>query len=126
MNCSDYSTAWVCRKCGSLISLGFEDVALGSDSIRAGLSQPGGQYCRVCRVAYEEKDDRERAALAHSQNGVAVDAIQPGVRVALPRGNVIGGVKGGGELDVVAVPYVFRYLCAELASMGIAVSLEVR
>jgi DNA-directed RNA polymerase I subunit RPA2 len=32
----------------------------------------------------------------------------------------------GGDLDVVAVPYVFRYLCAELAAMGIAVSLEVQ
>lgn len=34
MNCSDYSTAWVCRSCGSLISLGFDE---GSK-----------EYCRVC------------------------------------------------------------------------------
>lgn len=30
MNCSDYSTAWVCRKCGSLISLGYEEQVGGS------------------------------------------------------------------------------------------------
>src|ERR1700735_2830768 len=24
MNCSDYSTAWVCRTCGSIISLGYD------------------------------------------------------------------------------------------------------
>ncbi|KAJ7591468.1 hypothetical protein C8J56DRAFT_1014091 [Mycena floridula] len=75
MNCSDYSTAWVCRTCGSLISLGYEDVSLG---------QAAGALMSL---------------------------------VGLPK---------GGDLDVVAVPYVFRYLCAELASMGIAVALEVR
>ncbi|EDR12738.1 uncharacterized protein LACBIDRAFT_246569 [Laccaria bicolor S238N-H82] len=92
MNCSDYSTAWVCRTCGSLISLGYEDTLKPSG--------PGGEYCRVCRAASEEEDERERQALATASKG--------------------------GDLDVVAVPYVFRYLCAELASMGIAVSLEVR
>ncbi|KAH8118656.1 beta and beta-prime subunits of DNA dependent RNA-polymerase [Phellopilus nigrolimitatus] len=127
MNCSDYSTAWVCRTCGSLISLGYEDVSLSGDAIHeAGLFGAGGEYCRVCRAAALEKDERERAELANGQNGVAVDAIRPGVRVALPKGNVLSGVKGGGDLDVIAVPYVFRYLCAELAAMGIAVSLEVR
>jgi len=34
-------------------------------------------------------------------------------------------VRRAGDMDVVAVPYVFRYLCAELAAMGLAVSLEV-
>ncbi|THH11930.1 hypothetical protein EW145_g331 [Phellinidium pouzarii] len=124
MNCSDYSTAWVCRTCGSLISLGFDDVSLGENVAQAASSHgPGGEYCRVCRLSPEEKDTRERAA--YGQNGAAVDAIQPGIRVALPRANVLGSVKGG-DLDVVAVPFVFRYLCAELAVMGIAVSLEVR
>ncbi|KAI5119589.1 hypothetical protein M0805_005761 [Coniferiporia weirii] len=127
MNCSDYSTAWVCRACGSLISLGYEDVSLGEDPARAaGSYGPGGEHCRICRAAAEEKDNRERAAYANGLNGTAVDAIQPSVRVALPRANVLGGLKGGGDLDVVAVPFVFRYLCAELAAMGIAVSLEVR
>ena len=51
---------------------------------------------------------------------------KPGVTTILPKGNVLGGHMAGGDLDVVAVPYVFRYLCAELASMGIAVSLEVK
>jgi DNA-directed RNA polymerase I subunit RPA2 len=46
------------------------------------------------------------------------------VKVAVPSSNVLSAK--GGDLDVVAVPYVFRYLCAELAAMGIAVSLEVQ
>jgi DNA-directed RNA polymerase I subunit RPA2 len=129
MNCSDYSTAWVCRTCGSLISLGYEDVDLGGDSLRMGLAQPGGEYCRVCRAGEEEKAERERAAMGSESTNTGQNGIGGGVngvRVALPSGNVLGGGKGGGDLDVVAVPYVFRYLCAELASMGIAVSLEVQ
>lgn len=126
MNCSDYSTAWVCRTCGSLISLGYDDISLGEDAQSSSLVSygPGGEYCRVCRAAEEEWEDIERTAMA---NGVDRPGAPRGdVRVALPAGNVLGSVKRGGDLDVIAVPYVFRYLCAELAAMGIAVSLEVR
>ena len=127
MNCSDYSTAWVCRTCGSLISLGYEDISLGEDILRSsGSHGPGGEYCRVCRIVAEEKDERERSGLANGEQSGHMNTNQPSVRVALPRNNVLGGQRGGGDLDVVAVPFVFRYLCAELASMGIAVSLEVQ
>lgn len=121
MNCSDYSTAWVCRTCGSLISLGYEDTFGASASKPTG---PGGEYCRVCRAAAEQADAREREALAAGQTAHA--SGQADVRVAISSQNVLGRTSKGGDLDVVAVPYVFRYLCAELASMGIAVSLEVR
>ena len=127
MNCSDYSTAWVCRTCGSLISLGYEDtlseVVLGTSGTPK-QTGPGGEYCRVCRAAADEADRRERDALATGQNPLR--AGQTGVRVAISSSNVLGRATKGSDLDVVAVPYVFRYLCAELASMGIAVSLEVR
>ncbi|KAI4522742.1 beta and beta-prime subunits of DNA dependent RNA-polymerase [Schizophyllum commune Loenen D] len=129
MNCSDYSTAWVCRTCGSLISLGYDDVALGERVLGKDASfrpsGPGGEYCRVCRKAAEEEEERAR------QNAAAPTDDAPrrpaaDVRVAIPSQNVLGTAKKGGDLDVVAVPYVFRYLCAELASMGIGVSLEVQ
>jgi len=87
-------------------------------------SGPGGEYCRVCRAAAAEADRQERVALAAGQNPRRVG--QTDVRVAISSQNVLGRSTKGGDLDVVAVPYVFRYLCAELASMGIAVSLEVR
>lgn len=126
MNCSDYSTAWVCRTCGSLISLGYEDtlseVVLGASGAPKPVG-PGGEYCRVCRATADEADKRERDALAGKQG--SSHSGQADVRVSLPSHNVIGHFTKGGDLDVVAVPYVFRYLCAELASMGIAVSLEV-
>ncbi|KAH9482341.1 putative DNA-directed RNA polymerase I subunit RPA2 [Psilocybe cubensis] len=128
MNCSDYSTAWVCRTCGSLISLGYDDISLGemvvgnSGSLKP--TGPGGEYCRVCRAAAEELEERERQALA---SGQSLQPPQADLRVAISSQHVLNRVSSkGGDLDVVAVPYVFRYLCAELASMGIAVSLEVR
>ncbi|KAG6828654.1 hypothetical protein H0H92_007123 [Tricholoma furcatifolium] len=127
MNCSDYSTAWVCRTCGSLISLGYDDISLGemavgtSGSIKA--TGPGGEFCRVCRAVAEEEDERERQALATGQH---LQRPKADVHVAITSQHVLGRASKGGDLDVVAVPYVFRYLCAELASMGIAVSVEVR
>lgn len=127
MNCSDYSTAWVCRTCGSLISLGYEDISLGemsvggTGSIRA--TGPSGEYCRTCRAAAEEEEEKERQAL---ETGQHLQRPKADVRVSITSQHVLGRASKGGDLDVVAVPYVFRYLCAELASMGIAVSLEVR
>ncbi|KAF9478398.1 DNA-directed RNA polymerase I polypeptide 2 [Pholiota conissans] len=127
MNCSDYSTAWVCRTCGSLISLGYEDVSLGEMVVgKTGSLKPtgpGGEYCRVCRAEAEHQEELERQALATGQN---LQRPQADVRVAISSQKLLKRASKGGELDVVAVPYVFRYLCAELASMGIAVSLEVK
>ena len=124
MNCSDYSTAWVCRTCGSLISLGYDDISLGemtSSSLKP--TGPSGEYCRVCRAAADQQGEAERQALATGH----LQRPQADIRVAISSQNVLNRASSkGGDLDVVAVPYVFRYLCAELASMGIAVSLEVR
>lgn len=127
MNCSDYSTAWVCRTCGSLVSLGYEDafsevIPEASGALKP--TGPGGEYCRVCRAASDTQDQREREALATGRNPDRLG--QTDVKIAIPSQNILGRTTKGGDLDVVAVPYVFRYLCAELASMGIAVSLEVR
>ncbi|KDQ21118.1 hypothetical protein BOTBODRAFT_152148 [Botryobasidium botryosum FD-172 SS1] len=131
MNCSDYSTAWVCRTCGSLISLGYDDVSLGEVTVggpngtKPKPTAPAGEYCRVCRAEAEEEDQRARQSLS---NGVTPTQAKSAndIRVALPRQNVLGRASKGADMDVVAVPYVFRYLCAELASMGIRVALEVQ
>ncbi|KAL6307197.1 beta and beta-prime subunits of DNA dependent RNA-polymerase [Sparassis latifolia] len=129
MNCSDYSTAWVCRTCGSLISLGYDDISLGEMSLgpsgQLRPTGPGGEYCRVCRATAEAEDEWARKSLANAQNGISAGHSQSDLRVAIPSHNILGPASKGGNLDIVAVPYVFRYLCAELASMGIAISLEV-
>jgi DNA-directed RNA polymerase I subunit RPA2 len=127
MNCSDYSTAWVCRTCGSLISLGYEDVSLGETVFgkdgtprRTG---PNGEYCRVCRLNADEQAAQERQALQNGSHGSSNPLAD--IRVPISGATLLRQGTKGGDMDVVAVPYVFRYLCAELASMGIAVSLEV-
>ncbi|KAF4575277.1 hypothetical protein EYR40_004988 [Pleurotus pulmonarius] len=125
MNCSDYSTAWVCRTCGSLISLGYEDVSLGKavmGNTSINPSGPGGEYCRTCRAAAEEQEEIERRQF---KNGGSQQTPQTDVRVAISSQNYLGRASPKGDLDVVAIPFVFRYLCAELAAMGISVSLEV-
>lgn len=127
MNCSDYSTAWVCCTCGSFISLGYDDVSLGevvvgnSESLKP--TGPGGEYCRVCRAASEKLEEYERQEL---ETGQHLRQPMADVSVGIPSRNVLTRVAKGGDLEVIAVPYVFRYLCAELAAMGIAVSVGVR
>jgi len=127
MNCSDYSTAWVCRTCGSMISLGYDNVGLGStvfgaESV-AKSTGPGGEYCRVCRALAEGEDQLARQALTNGKTEKYT--VSGDIRVSIPSANFLGSTSKGGDLDVVAVPYVFRYLCAELAAMGIAVSVAV-
>ncbi|KAI0082549.1 beta and beta-prime subunits of DNA dependent RNA-polymerase [Panus rudis PR-1116 ss-1] len=129
MNCSDYSTAWVCRTCGSLISLGYDDVSLGEQYIGPNAvpkpTGPGGEYCRVCRSAAEEEAERAREALAAGKDGPGVP--KGDLTVSISSQNVLGrAANKGGDLDIVAIPYVFRYLCAELAAMGINISLEIQ
>jgi DNA-directed RNA polymerase I subunit RPA2 len=127
MNCSDYSTAWVCRTCGSMISLGFDDVKLGQEigaRQLAKASTPSGEYCRVCRAEAEEEDTRARRELNGEQS--YLPSRDNSLSVALPAQNVFGRAKKGCDMDVVAIPFVFRYLCAELASMGINVSVEIK
>ena len=130
MNCSDYSTAWVCRACGSLISLGYDDlslgeVLLGTDAKEPRPMGPSGEYCRVCRQVAEEEAELARKAFAE---GMEVGEVGPrtDMKVVVPNSHVLARAGKGGDMDVVAIPYVFQYLCAELASMGIAVSLEVK
>ncbi|OXM78456.1 DNA-directed RNA polymerase I subunit RPA2 [Cryptococcus neoformans Bt63] len=96
MNCSDYSTAWVCRNCGSLVSLGFEEVGGG---------QGMQEYCRIC-----DEHKHEQAEEKSKEKGVGV---------------VMRGGEKKGRMDVVPVPYVFRYLCAEMACMGIKLNVTV-
>ena len=110
-----------------MISLGYDNVGLGStifgaESI-AKPAGPGGEYCRVCRAVAEEEDRLARQSLANGTNEKL--AVTGDVRISIPSTNFFGSTSKGGDLDVVAVPYVFRYLCAELAAMGIAVSVAV-
>lgn len=107
--------------------MGYEDTSLGehvfgSSNALSKPMGPSGEYCRICRATPDE-DSRAQRAL---EGNPPQNELASGLRVALPRQNILGRVGKGGDLDIVAVPYVFRYLCAELAAMSVAVSLEVR
>ena len=117
MNCSDYSTTWVCRTCGSLISLGYDDGTLNAEASK--LTGSGGEYCRLCR-------DNDDTQVLNTLDRNINPSGNGDIRMAAPSDHVLQRQAKGSNLDIVAVPFVFRYLCAELASMGIAVSLEVR
>ena len=114
LNCSDYTTAFVCRTCGSLMSLSYDDAA-GVHVPGLGVVQtiershtplgPHGEYCRVCRHAA----DAQRVHAPHQ-------------RVQVPPSHVL---RRAGDLDVIAVPYVLKYLVAELAAMGLRMSFAI-
>ncbi|PWN30971.1 putative RPA135-DNA-directed RNA polymerase I, 135 kd subunit [Jaminaea rosea] len=147
MNCSDYSTCYVCRDCGSITSLGYEARNAsrneggggGADDAhmldawnleeeedrmeREGLS---GEYCRVCRANEEE---RRIKALDAEANGGEVDEDEAkdsmvAARLQVPAEAVVK--RGSSGLDTIAISYVTRYLAAELASMGVKLSFHVR
>ncbi|ORX84247.1 beta and beta-prime subunits of DNA dependent RNA-polymerase [Anaeromyces robustus] len=75
MNCSDYSQAYVCKKCGSILS----PMAVPNTTV-----VPSKRESVVCGTCNTHK-----------------------------------------YIDLISVPYVFRYLCTELLSMKIRLKLEV-
>lgn len=107
MNCSDYSTTWVCRSCGSLISTGFDDLAGRTDGTNV--------YCRSCDPEHPEE-------VGGGANGAV--AASPAAQPAVVKGDNSAAHRNG-KMDVIPVPYVFRYLCAEMACMGIKLSVTV-
>ncbi|BFZ64987.1 DNA-directed RNA polymerase I subunit rpa2 [Saitoella coloradoensis] len=97
MNCSDYSQAPICRDCGSLLT-----------TMTVSNSMTGGMFgnktrCRACA---------EKATGFEAEGEAWEDA---------------SGQKfvGGENVTTVAVPYVFRYLSAELTAMGIKMTCRV-
>ncbi|WAQ90697.1 hypothetical protein PtA15_13A96 [Puccinia triticina] len=120
MNCSDYSTAWICKRCGLLSSLGYdltdEAERTGSHHVQQAhqaeptysssvkIRGPQGEYCRQCEPDFNLKLERP------TQNGQSLESLP----------NQLAN-----HMDIIAIPYVFRYLVAELMSMGIKISLQV-
>ncbi|KAK3672218.1 DNA-directed RNA polymerase I subunit RPA2 [Recurvomyces mirabilis] len=103
LNCSDYTKAWVCKKCGSFLSTqpsksgGYERQASGR------YGEGGRVRCRRC----------SRKAVV---NDAKVECWEDGK-----------GERwfGGDEVALVAVPGVLKYLDVELAAMGIGLKWQV-
>ncbi|KAH9444564.1 hypothetical protein MJO28_013414 [Puccinia striiformis f. sp. tritici] len=126
MNCSDYSTAWICKRCGLLSSLGYDlsdeidsssshqryHSQLGTDptySSSVKIRGPHGEYCRQCEPDRLRYDD-DHLKSNRQENGQSLENLSD---------------QFTNHMDVIAIPYVFRYLVAELMAMGIKIALQV-
>ena len=119
MNCSDKHLAWVCSKCGSMLSpvtaksdvdtsgVGFKGFASGG----AGGETGKRVVCQNCTGG--------------GCGGTGGVGGENETKVAGGGGSGDGG-REGGECVQVAMPYVFRYLANELAAMNIRLSLSVK
>jgi DNA-directed RNA polymerase I subunit RPA2 len=81
---------------------------------------PNGEFCRVCRAEDEVRRQQGLEPLRGKRQPIGGAEATIGI----PAHNVINNVTGG-DLDVVAVPYVLKYLVAELAAMGIKMSFAL-
>lgn len=99
-----------------MVSLGYDSISLGREIGGSDVEHetgPGGEFCRICREKGVEAMQERRSK---SKGGEMVferweGAMEQGV--------------GGADMEVVAVPFVFRLLLSELAAMGIAVQVGV-
>ncbi|KAJ3090585.1 hypothetical protein HK102_003291 [Quaeritorhiza haematococci] len=103
-NCSDYSHAYVCKLCGSLLSP--YSVPSSTTTTTAGTTTTGMGI----------------GSDARTSGTISTSAIVSMTKRQKVECRSCGTSKG---IDVVAVPYVFRYLCAELAAMNVKLRLEV-
>jgi DNA-directed RNA polymerase I subunit RPA2 len=121
--CSDYSVLDACARCGSLLAPSLERPAAASAAMgpaAAAFGSVGGGGAAGARVT---------CRLCGAGGAADEDAVAGGGEAAKGKG---GGGKGGNSangnnasIERVAVPYVFKYLAAELAAMGIKVSVGV-
>ena len=122
MNSSDFTRAWICRRCGSFLSPQVAMSGSSKTSIKArnaaaaaansGVASQnssswtgGGNIVRCRRCAREAVFDDSRADMWEDGNG---------------RRYV-----GGDDVTVVAIPGVLKYLDVELAAMGVRLKFWV-
>ncbi|KAF2487516.1 DNA-directed RNA polymerase I [Neohortaea acidophila] len=99
LNCSDYTKAWICRSCGSFLSV----QPSVSQFNRKRLAEGGQMRCKRCSRKVQPADSK-------------VECWEDAK-----------GEKwyGGEDVTLTAVPGVLRYLDVELAAMGIRMKFDV-
>lgn len=105
LNCSDYMKSWICRSCGSFLSVQPTVSAFASRKKGTGVVR-----CRKCAKRFEDY------ALETGHSMVVGDIWEDG-----------DGQRwvGGEDTTVVAVPGVLKYLDVELAAMGIKLRFNI-
>ena len=105
LNCSDYSKSWICRRCGSFLSV----QPTVSQFAPAKKGAPSTVRCRNCAT---KLDDTEGIDLTEIQGEIWEDG----------QGN---SWVGGDQTTMVVVPGALRYLDVELAAMGVKLKYRV-
>ncbi|KAJ1950137.1 hypothetical protein FBU59_000821 [Linderina macrospora] len=105
MNCSDYSLAYVCKCCGSMLA----PVAVPATSHTVDLTK--GQAGRALSAA-------EARAIMSAANGPQMGKG--------PLDLVCRLCQNADGITMVALPFVFRYLATELMSMNMKLKLDVK
>jgi DNA-directed RNA polymerase I subunit RPA2 len=105
LNCSDYMKSWICRSCGSFLSVQPTVSAFASRKKGTGVVR-----CRKCAKRFEDY------VLETGHSMVVGDIWEDG-----------DGQRwvGGEDTTVVAVPGVLKYLDVELAAMGIKLRYNI-
>jgi DNA-directed RNA polymerase I subunit RPA2 len=98
LNCSDFQRSWICKKCGTFLSVQPTVSALAMRESGTGLVR-----CRKCAHSVDE-----------SSRGSEVWEDGNGQKYA-----------GGDDTTIVTVPGVLKYLDVELAAMGIKLKYNV-
>jgi DNA-directed RNA polymerase I subunit RPA2 len=96
LNCSDYQRSWICKECGSFLSI--QPTVSDLVQTRKGT---GVVRCRRCAHAYEGGE------------GMVWEDGQGGKWV------------GGGNTTIVAVPGVLKFLDVELSAMGVRMKYNI-
>jgi DNA-directed RNA polymerase beta subunit len=110
LNCSDYTRAWLCKKCGSFLSS--QPIVSPWDSERSvKMLDRRTVRCRVCAKRVDELSEAQRAKIADA------DIWHDGQGVRFTQGK---------DTAIMAVPGVLRYLDAELAAMGVKMKYKFR
>ncbi|KAK8049039.1 hypothetical protein PG994_010769 [Apiospora phragmitis] len=104
MNCSDYSRSWICRKCGSFLSV--------QPTVSPFLTKKktvSTVRCRNCAVRLDHMKDGELAKITGEiwEDGQGNQWV------------------GGEDTTLVAVPGALKYLDVELAAMGVKLKYRV-
>ncbi|KAJ3191382.1 hypothetical protein HK101_007823 [Irineochytrium annulatum] len=114
MNCSDYTQCHVCRLCGSILT---------PVSIRA-------RARREWEASTGAAGGEDVLGVNGSLEGPRRDAFMSTMKTVLTEAGARGEIEcsiceTSRGVAIVAVPYVFRYLCTELVAMNIKLKLEL-
>ncbi|RDA88686.1 hypothetical protein CP532_4075 [Ophiocordyceps camponoti-leonardi (nom. inval.)] len=105
LNCSDYCPSWICRRCGSFLSVQPAVSRFTPTSRRR--AQPTVVRCRSCAVRLDDGVDLTQVQGEVWEDGHGVSWV------------------GGDDTTVVVVPGALRFLDVELAAMGVKLKYNV-